>query len=438
MDKMSTELIFKKIAIIGYGVEGRSTHDYLKLIGAENVVIYDEKLDTFPEIISNKFEENDYTDIELVFRSPGVKYERIKKLIPHAEITSQTDYFFDNARGKKIIITGTKGKTTTATIIYELYSQLNKKVFLGGNVGNPLLSFIDKTDENSISVIELSSFQLQDFKGNADEVLILPIKIDHLDYHKSEKEYVESKLNSLKNLSDDGVAIIPQALIGKVKTKARVIGYSVGKQLQNGCFIKDEKLICINKKNRFKLELKELSRKYKIPIVNLVVAGAYIFHHDLKIDLSLVLERFSRPDFRIQKIVDKNGLRFFNDSASTNPISTIEAVEMMDDKFCLILGGSSKSLDYSELAQKLSSNEMLERIYIYGAVADEVKTSLEQNDFKKEILLKNDLREVVEDIFFNDGNFRIVLFSPASASFDQYESYKKRGEHFNRLVGLSK
>ena len=441
---MLDNLFEKKIVIFGYGVEGKGLVDFLISRGASNITVFDEKDIPKKQRISGvsyscgPFESQYYEGIDLAFRSPGIKIERLRKVLPEAVvISSPANLFFDLAKGKKIIVTGTKGKSTTANIIYQILKDNGLDAYLGGNVGNLLLGFVDDLSSHSYTVAELSSFQLHDFSGVADYCVYLPIISDHMDYHSNFKEYFDAKKQAIIKM-DGGVAVLTagnESYELAVNDKVQYLYYSTSAEIESGCYLNRDGCTCQGRDETVKIaKVEELSRKYKIPIVDILAAISLAYALDLKIDIDHHLKAFNKPDYRIEQIHSGSGVEFFNDSASTNPISTIEALKLLTKPTVLIMGGSSKGLAYEELAKAIVSNSKVRLIFLIGETADAIKSSLLLAGWEGHILKKNNLEEVFEDLAVGSKNYGSILFSPASASFDQYRDYKDRGRSFSLLV----
>lgn len=442
---MLDNIFEKKIGVFGYGVEGRSLVDFLVSRGTVSITVFDEKdvakEQRMPGVSyrCGPFEDQNYGAIELALRSPGVKIKRLQEVLPKAvKISSSSNLFFDLAKGKKIIVTGTKGKSTTANIIYQILKDNGKDVYLGGNVGNPLLGFVDNLSDHSHTIAELSSFQLQGFEGVADYCVYLPILPDHMNYHSDFNEYFDAKKQAIIKM-EDGFVILPVDKLSKklaVNDNVEYAYYSDSNKIQNGCYLSQGDCVCSGRDKNIKIEkVEELSKEYKIPVADILAAislSSYVL--DLKVDLSAHLRGFNKPEYRIGRVDSSSSVEFFNDSASTNPISTIEALKLITKPTVLIMGGSSKGLAYDELAQSIVSNDRIQSIFLIGETTGEIKSSLDSAGWEGKILKKNNLEEVFEDLVAGSENYGSILFSPASASFDQYRDYKDRGQSFAGLV----
>lgn len=408
----------KKIAIAGYGVEAKSLISYfLKFSRPEQIDVFDEKLDKLEEnqdrdgvnIFKSKIDEVDFNKYDFVFRSPGVK-PRLIKTDP-SRISSLTNLFFTLAKGKIVAVTGTKGKSTTALLIDKILKINDKKSFVGGNIGIGMLDFVDQLSDDSFSVLELSSFQLQDLKNAPDYAIILPIFPDHLDYHSSEQEYISAK-GKVFAFSDD-VKIIC------AKSNKKYFDFSSHKNV----YFYDESTLPAT--------AKVFSTADQIPLIDIAAALKFAEVENLKAPIESIIADFKKLPFRVEKIGQIGEVVFYNDSASTNPVSTQKAIELLEGNTAVIIGGASKGLRIEELCLKIVNEPKIKAVYLFGEEKKNFAEGLKKANYENELTICEDLVMVFEKLDIQ--NIKNVLFSPAYASFDQYANYKKRGEHFNRL-----
>lgn len=440
----------KKIAILGYGVEGRALLKYLNFHGIHEITIFDEKeVDSgaggFREKLGNdlvvcKFESIDFDSYDYIFRSPGVRLGRISKFIPRGvtKITSATNLFFGECGARIIGITGTKGKSTTAKIIEKILVLNNKAVFLGGNIGVVPLDYLDQLDKESIVVLELSSFQLEDLEFSPHISVILPISSDHLNYHENVDEYAAAKSSICRFQNESDTVVFYND--GKSKELANL---SKGERVpyhetsaEGGCFLNDEDAVCeINGDLITYKRALNFSIVHKIPVVDVIAALSFAASQKLYVDLEEVFVGFRKMPYRIELVGEVGGVKFYNDSASTNPVSTVAAAKIFTEPYFLIAGGSSKNLDYGEMAEYLAKDQSLKGIFLTGNTAQEIKNSLIESGYAGKIVVGEVLDEIVHSLTRSElATVKSVLFSPASASFDQYQNHVKRGEHFTNLI----
>lgn len=452
------ELNGKKIGIFGFGTEGESLLLYFTKHNIGDVTIFDEgtlsdkKLDIIKnsgaKFVSGRFNKESSAGIEIAFRSPGLRRQKIRDLLSEeTELTTLTNLFFANHRGKIVAVTGTKGKSTTVGLIAEVLGQNEIKYFVGGNIGNPPLEFLDETDDDSFTILELSSFQTEDLQYSPDVALFLPITSDHLSFHASQGEhfnfhptmenYLSSKAQLISKMGDDGIIIAYDA--EKIRSfvsqsSAKKIYFSQS-NVENGCGQDQNQIVCRGGNDtQIYNDVEMLCRENKIPQIDLIAAISFAYAMDLRADIQKIVQGFKKLPFRIEFIDEIDGVKYYNDSAATNPVSTIEAMKTIAQPYVLIMGGSSKGLAFNRLAKVASSDQNISTIYLFGQTSDEIESELIASNFKKPLFKKNSLSEVMSDIKNCPKNFSAVLFSPASASFDQFKSYRDRGESFNGLV----
>jgi len=444
------DVIDKKIGIFGYGTEGRALFEYLSSHGAKDITIFDENVDEgHPALVKGPFRAENCEAIEIAFRSPGINPQSLQEIIPQsAAITSLTNLFFSNRRGKIVAVTGTKGKSTTVGLVAQILKQNGSKHFVGGNIGKAPLDFLDETADDTYSVLELSSFQTEDLESAPDIAIILPISADHLDYHisqgehfnvhKSHEEYLKAKGQLVINMADDSLIVAyDDENVGEIvsPSAARKVNFDLVKSETAACFLEEGKAKCSLDSRTAEYEgIDELSQQNKVPAVNILAAITFGFALDLKVDAKLMLSTFERLPFRIELVGKSDSITFYNDSAATNPVSAIAAMKTMTEDYVLICGGSSKGLSFKELAETAKQDQKLIKVFLFGQTAGEINSDLKLAGFQKPIVLKENLGEVMDEIKKAPDGAKAVLFSPASASFDQFKNYRQRGEYFNSLV----
>ena len=441
------ELKNKKILIVGKGIEGNAAYKYLHR-HLPNAVI---------DIVDQKDGDN-YLDqqenYDIAIKSPGVKKELIK--IPY---TTSTNIFLANSKGKTIGITGTKGKSTTATLIYKMLkksfdSAQDKDAYLGGNIGQSPLDFIDKLNDDSWTVLEMSSYQLSDLKvsparnasasvaGGPHIAVVLMILEEHLDYHKTFAAYVNAKRNILRFQTPQDFAIInkdyPANHESDIFTKGKVFQISRDREVHNGCFVKDksvwitrdgkeEKIITIDKI--------KLLGSHNLENVCAAACVATLLGCS-KANIVKVLEEFGGLEHRLEFIGEKNGITFYNDSLATIPKATIEAMEALPSTETLIAGGHDRGLDYSSLAKYLNKGQIKTLILFPPTgvrIWEEICGIISESSRPEKFDVKT-MEQAVRIAAAETAPHKICLLSPASASFGIFKDYKDRGEQFKKEV----
>lgn len=443
----------KKIAILGFGLEGQSLADYL-LNKAESIVVLDEKeardfeskiINTYEnkgvEFKFGKIEDLGYFDI--IFRSPGIN--PASKFILDAkhngsEISSATKLFFDLCPAEIIGVTGTKGKGTTSTLIYEMLKEAGEDVYLGGNIGVAPLTFLDNLNRDSKVVLELSSFQLIDLDKSSHIAVMLMTTSEHLDYHSDVYEYINAKRNIFKYQTNTDFAVINQDY--PASNESDIVGegkvYKVSRESEvfgDGCFIKNDNLVLkINGNERNIVNINEIALPGKHNLENAAAASmaAILAGADIE-SIKSVLRTFKGLPHRIEFVATIRGANYYDDSFSTTPETAIAAIESFSEPKILILGGSSKNSDFTELGEVISNSDSIKAIIGIGEEWRRIREKI-RNDETEIIENCKDMHEVVNQASKISEIGDIILLSPACASFDMFKNYKDRGEKFKEAV----
>ena len=433
-DKPIQKFQGKKIAVVGLGVEGLSSVQYLRKHGAKITELDKKQGEKYLDKL-NKF--------DLIVRSPGVKLSELinnHSSLIISKITSQTKLFFDMCPCPIIGVTGTKGKGTTASLIYEMLKKDDQDVYLGGNIGKPPFEFLDKLATHSIVVLELSSFQLQDLTKSPHIAVMLMTTSEHLDYHKDTKEYVDAKRNILSYQSSQDFAIVnrdyPASNESDIYTDGKVYYVSRERSGRDGCYVEDGSIWLQKEGRKTKITA---NSQVKIPGGhNLENACAAIMAADLagvsKENMVSVLKSFKGLEHRLELVRDVRGVKYYDDSFSTTPETAIAAIEAFKNPEILILGGSSKNSDFTELGKVISSHDNIKAIIGIGKEWPKIKSRIKNSELRILIEGAGNMQKIVQAAAKIAKKGDVVLLSPACASFDMFQNYKDRGEQFKREV----
>lgn len=416
--------------IVGYGIEGRSIHAWLQKHGGADIQIFDANLETPWENLAA---------CTIVFRSPGIHPDKIKKYLPEnwtGQITSATHYFLHHSPTKNIIgVTGTKGKGTTSTLITKILEQSGKKVFLGGNIGTPIFDFYDEITEDSIVVLELSSFQLYDIDLSPHISVLLRTDTEHLDWHENVEDYRNAKKNIFLFQSPEDVLVyfggspIVNTMIKDAKgTKISVLSDSARSITKNanGEIFYNNTLTSIS--------ISDIALRGEFHQENVFAAIAVAKQYNVSDeDIKTVLHFFTGLPMRLEKIATKNGRDYYNDSFSTIPETTISALSTFSTPVFLILGGSEKYSDFTQLASIISRNELVKKVYCIGITAPRIAKVLEESMYKNYVFSES-FTSIFEDFQKESKEGDSLLLSPACASYGMFKNYKDRGNQFVALV----
>lgn len=443
-----------KIAVLGFGIEGKDVVQYLQKIGYPNITILDRKEKSELDLVgvdTSKLEfitginylKKGLSAYRIIFRSPGV-YRYLPEVVGAEKsgsiITSNIKLFFDEFKGLTIGVTGTKGKGTTSTLIYEILKKSYKNVYLAGNIGLPPLSILDTANDKSISVLELSSFQLIDLEKSPDIAVVLNITSDHMDWHKNQQEYIDAKRNIVTHQNKSNFKVlnydykISQSF--KILSPSQNVFFSKQSKVQGVCVLNGkiysnfDKKVLIGKTNKLLLRGKHNWENICAAVCAAQIAGASIA------DIKTVVFSFKGLEHRLELVRDVKGIKFYNDSFSTNPQTTIAAVDSFSEGITLILGGYDKGLDFEEMVKHLTKTKNLKNIVLIGNVEQKLYDLLLKHGFSNSIVRmgKSDIRDIVNKCYELSKKGDVILLSPACASFDMFKNYKERGNQFKDAV----
>lgn len=448
LTEYNNKLKSSKIAILGLGVSNIPLLEYLHDLGCDVVVFNTKPLDKNLidklNIYKIKYynEENafDYLHgFDIIFRSPSILPTRKELVIAKEEgavITSEIRELLHLAPCKVIGVTGSDGKTTTTTLINEILKANSYHTFLGGNIGTPLFTKLPEMNKDDIIVLELSSFQLMDMDISPDISIITNIAENHLDIHSSFEEYIEAKKNIFKYQDNKGILITnaDNEITNKFKGNGETRYFSRSKQ--TNYFYTDGTYIYYNDKKI--LDKNDIKLRGIHNLENIATALTAII--DL-IDLNKsieVIKNFNGVEHRLEFVREINNVKWYNDSVSSSPTRTIAGLYSYDEKIVLIAGGYDKHLDYTNIAKPIL--DKVTKLILMGDTKEKIYNAVTTSGMSSniEIYKCNTLQEVVDKAKEVAIPGEIVLFSPASASFDMFKNFADRGNQFKDLVNKLK
>ncbi len=422
----------RRILIIGYGVEGKATEAFLRKHCVDSQIGIADKNDG-----ENYLKRQ--SDYDLAIKSPGVPPSLVK--IPY---TTATNIFFANYKGETIGVTGTKGKSTTSTLIYEMLKEAKKDVYLGGNIGEPAINFLDKLNDESWTVLELSSFQLQDIKKSPNIAVVLMITSEHLDYHKDITQYVQAKRNILKFQTQNNSAIFnrdyPASNESDMYTEGKVFYVSRERETDNACFAFDGKIkFRVNGQDEKIIKTSDIRVLGKHNIENACAGALAAKLAGVPTEAVIaVLRTFSGLPDRLEYVGEKNGILFYNDSLSTIPEAAIEAIETFPERVeTLIAGGHERGIDYTTLGRYLAKSSV-KTLILFPPSGERLWKAVVEAGGDQQIK-KYDASSMHEAMVYaseETSSGKICLLSPASASFGIFKNYKDRAAQFKKEIEM--
>ena len=448
LESYFTALQGKQIVVLGLGVSNRPLvrlllHYGCKVIGCDKTPR--EKLDG--EVLALEEQgcvlqvgENYLENLtaDLVFRTPGMHpsnpaLEALRNA--GAEVTSEMEVFFELCPCTILAVTGSDGKTTTTTLISEMLKAAGKTVWLGGNIGTPLLSRLDDMQVTDFAVVELSSFQLMDMRRSPHVAVVTNLAPNHLDVHKDMDEYVEAKKNLFRFQMPDDVLIVNQdnaITAGFVGNGATRYFSRLGKTENGVCL--EGGVICRN----------------GIPVLDtaeIAIPGVHNIENYMAAILAVeglvedevirkVAREFGGVEHRIELVRIKDGVKFYNDSIASSPSRTIAGLNSFSQKVLLIAGGYDKHIPYDVLGPVICTH--VKKLYLNGATAEQIRWAVEASPEyaigKPEIIDCGDFTTAVHRAAADAAAGDVVLMSPAAAAFDQFQNFMVRGDYFKKLI----
>lgn len=419
----------KKVLVYGLGNSGQEVCRLLHSEGA-CVSLYDDDK-RFSSLFC--FEKNPMDKkYDLVIVSPGIKVIGNSLISSFDEkiVMSELDFGFSFIKGKVIAVTGTNGKTTTCSLLGKIFSDAGKENFVCGNIGLPISSIAKKTTKKSVSIVEVSNFQLELSKNfKPDVACVLNITDDHLDRHGSFKEYRRVKEKIFQNFSSSDVAVVnlDDEESSKLSFPKRKKFFSKN-ALEKGAYVKNGYVFCDKKKIMLRAQIPLVGEK-NLENVLCAIMIARLFRIKPNVIKNAIMT-FSPPSHRIEFVGEFNGAKIYNDSKSTNVACTLMAIESVGGEgLILMVGGRNKNNDFEKL---FSKNFVAKKIISFGEAREEIEKvackygfDVESFETMKEGTLR--ARELCEK-----GD--VILFSPACASFDEFSSYSARGQRFKEIV----
>ena len=436
----------KKVAVLGLGVSNRPLVRLLLEFGC-SVVGCDktprENLDAevlqLEQMGCKLHVGEDYlegVEADVVFRTPGMHPGNpaiVALRSRGAQITSEMEVFFEVCPCHLIAVTGSDGKTTTTTLISEMLKAAGKTVWLGGNIGTPLLPLVRKMQKEDYAVVELSSFQLMDMTRSPERALITNLAPNHLDIHKDMEEYVEAKKNIFRYQDAQGLLVlngdneITASFRGKGTTRFFSRHGDAHVCLKEGVIYREGQPV--------------------LPVADILIPGVHNVENYMAAIAMVeglveddvvrqVAKTFGGVEHRIELVRVKDGVKFYNDSIASSPSRTIAGLRSFPEKVILIAGGYDKHIPYDVLGPEICAH--VKKLFLGGATGEKIRQAVvncpEYNPSALEIVDCGSFEPAVRAAAQAAKPGDVVLMSPASAAFDQFKNFMVRGDYYKKLV----
>lgn len=432
----------QSILILGFGREGQSSYKFLRkqfpdkelhIADRNSKLKHEHPLKNVHWHLGEDYMQC-VDDFEVVVKSPGVKLDSLS----HGLLTSQTDIFLNSFSAQTIGITGTKGKSTTASLIRHMISYHTHDALLIGNIGVPPLDKFEDVDWDTLVVMELSAHQLQHIHKSPYISVLLNLYEEHLDHFPSKEEYFLAKQNMLQHQKESDVAIInfEQTLNGDIDPMKKYPGKVIGFALEESEAVsawKEEEEICYKKEgqvSRFSVKNAPLQGIHNhLNIMSTIIAAKQL--NIKNTDIQKAIDTFIGLPHRLEFIkTTKNEIAFYNDSISTIPQTTIQAINTLENVETLILGGFDRMIDYQPLYDFLENSEV-KNLILMGPAGKRIQKEYQGNQLQ---YLLDDMMQIVMKAHAITSSGKTCLLSPAASSYDQYKNFEERGGRFREMV----
>lgn len=447
------ELQGKKVLVFGSGKSGIGASDLLAKVGAFPV-IYDGNAETDKDAVVHKTDgtylvtvyagelpKEVQDSLDLVVLSPGVPTDLplVKSFYEQGlPVWGEVELAYRVGNGEVLAITGTNGKTTTTALLGKIMQDARESVFVVGNIGTPYTSKALEMKPNSITVAEISSFQLETIDEFAPKVsAILNITEDHLNRHHTMEEYIRVKELITENQGTEDVCVLnyeDEVLreFGKHLTP-RVVYFSSGRKLDEGIYLDGNKIILKDGEKEIEVvKTEDLKLLGKHNFENVMAAVAMAYYDGVSLDsIRKSICEFTAVAHRIEYVTEKKGVVYYNDSKGTNPDAAIKGIQAMNRPTLLIGGGYDKQSGYDEWIEAFDGK--VRYLVLIGQTKEKIKEAAEKHGFH-DIILCEDLKEAVKVCEEKAQPGDAVLLSPACASWGQFDNYEQRGDMFKEYV----
>jgi UDP-N-acetylmuramoylalanine--D-glutamate ligase len=440
----------KRVLVVGLGKSGVASALFLKERGA-NVTVSDTKspdqlkeeipllLDHGITVETGGHGERTFRGQDLIVVSPGVPYDApplVQARLQGEPVIGEIELAAENLPGSTIAITGSNGKTTTTTLVGEILAASGLKTLVGGNIGTPAISLVGRANAETVTVLEVSSFQLETIQTFHPKVaVILNVTPDHLDRHRTFDAYVNAKARIFENQQGSDFAVLNEDDETCVKladvVKAPLFWFSRKKEVGQGAFVSDGRILFRDAHGEAEvLLISEIPLKGAHNVENVLAAVCTAALMGCRPEqIQKAVANFKAVEHRIEYVATINGVEYYNDSKATNVDATIKAVESFPRNIHLILGGKDKGSPYTVLRDLL--HERVKRVYTIGAAAAKIEAEIHG---ATEVVHAETLENALKRAHAVAQPGDIVLLAPACASFDQFKSYEHRGRLFKDVV----
>ena len=452
MERLGRDLAGKTVGVVGIGVSNTPVIAMLAKMGI-SVTAFDKRPESelgdpgkaLRALGVRLFCGPDYMEHlegDWIIKTPGLRFDHPaleKARAKGSLITSEMELFFEYCPATIIGVTGSDGKTTTTSLIFEMLKRTGRKVHLGGNIGYPLLCRLGEIQAEDLVVAELSSFQLQTMRRSPHTAVITNLSPNHLDVHKDMAEYCEAKAHIFQFQGKEGVLIlnadneITASFAARAPGRVRLFSFRGDPGVPSAFY--REGAIYLRREDGTHQKIinrSQLLLRGDHNVENFMAAALAAVDYCAPEKMAQVAETFGGVRHRMEFIREVEGVRFFNDSIGSSPTRTIATLLSFDQKVRLIAGGYDKKIPFDQLGKMIP--DRVEKLYLCGATAGKIRDAVQKHAPAFPMEIYQDLKTAIETAYQESAPGDIVLLSPACASFDQFKNFEERGDYFVSVV----
>ena len=424
-NEMINDLKNKKICILGFGKEGVSTYNYLTSHGISNIKVHDKFEKDVDGVYGDNYLDN-LEEYDIIIKSPGISLKDMDITNIKDKLSSELELLLEYSKAKVIGITGSKGKSTTTSLIYEMLKANGLDTYLLGNIGIPIFDYLDKINENSYLVIEMAALQLEYVKHSPNISVITNLYEEHLDHFGTLDKYYQAKLNIFRYQKEIDYAVYTKDNVdlnnevAKLDIKSNVIKTSLSDIVDDYIMIDGSKVYNINNKRTL------LGKHNLINIIN-----ALNVCNILKLDMNkciMALTNFKTLPHRMEFVGTYDGITYYDDAIATIPEATIDCIDALKNVDTLITGGKDRGIDYSSLIDYIN-NSNISNVICMPETGYKIEKEINKNVYHIE-----SLSEAVDKAKEVTKKGYICLLSPSASSYNQFKNFEEKGNFFQKYV----
>lgn len=445
-NKILEKLNNKNIAILGFGKEGKSTYNFIRRYSNQTLTILDKndilknneylKEDKNLKIITGDTYLNNLEQYDLIIKAPGIALLDIDLKNIEDKLTSQLELILEINKNNIIGITGTKGKSTTTSLLYNIIKDQNENTFLLGNIGNPILDYIEKFNEESILVIEMSSHQLEFVHQSPHIGVILNLYQDHLDHTGTLEKYHNDKMHMFKYQDESDIGIYDGQneylinLVNKNNYKSKLYNFKVNEKAD--IYVENNKIYYNNEIIYDGNQQRNLIGSHNLKNIMVTLLITKLLNLDLE-KATKVVNKFNPLEHRLERVGTYNNITYFNDTIATIPEATINGINGLGNVDTLIFGGMDRNIDYSKFIEFLKTSNITNLIGL-PETGHKICKILEEKNTNKNIYIVETIDEAVDIADKQTKKNHICLLSPAASSYNKFKNFEEKGNYYKNVI----